>query len=83
MSIKLSKETEDRLVASIRRYFDVSMDDSIGDLQARMLLDFFVRELGPGIYNQAIADAQSAMQERIAELDVHCYEPEFEYWSKK
>lgn len=83
MSIKLDKDTEDRLVASIRRYFDANMDESIGDLPARMLLDFLVRELGPSIYNKAIADAQSTMQERIAELDVHCYEPEFAYWSKK
>ena len=83
MSIKLGKETEDRLVASIRRYFDANMDEGIGDLPARMLLDFCVRELGPSIYNHAIADAQSAMQERIAELDVNCYEPEFSYWSQK
>ncbi|WP_293776077.1 DUF2164 domain-containing protein [uncultured Oxalicibacterium sp.] len=83
MAIKLGKETEERLITSIRRYFDANMDEGIGDLRARMLLDFCLRELGPSIYNQAIADAQSAMQERIAELDVHCYEHEFSYWSKK
>jgi uncharacterized protein (DUF2164 family) len=83
MAIKLGKETEDRLVGSIQRYFDVNMDDGIGDLKARLLLDFCVRELGPCIYNQAVADAQSAMQDKIAELDVTCYQTEFAYWSKK
>jgi uncharacterized protein (DUF2164 family) len=39
--------------------------------------------LGPSIYNQAIADAQSAMQDKVAELDVTCYEAEFSYWNKK
>lgn len=83
MTIKLSAETEERLIASLRRYFDVNMDESIGDLKAKLLLDYCVRELGPCIYNQAIADAQSAMQDKVAELDVTCYEAEFGYWSKK
>ncbi|MBF8177886.1 DUF2164 domain-containing protein [Herminiimonas contaminans] len=83
MTIKLSAETEERLIASIRRYFDVNMDESIGDLKAKLLLDYCVRELGPCIYNQAIVDAQSAMQDKVAELDVTCYEAEFGYWSKK
>lgn len=83
MAITLNKETEERLIGSLQRYFDVNMDESIGDLKARLLLDFCLREVGPCIYNQAIADAQSAMQDRIAELDVSCHEAEFGYWSKK
>ncbi|MNR93276.1 hypothetical protein D3C72_243270 [compost metagenome] len=83
MAIKLSPETEERLIGSIKRYFDVNMDESIGDLKAKLLLDYCVRELGPCIYNQAIADAQSALQDKVAELDVTCYEAEFGYWSKK
>lgn len=83
MTIKLNRETEERLIASIQRYFDVNMDESLGDLKARLLLDFCVKELGPSIYNQAIIDAQSAMQDKVAELDVTCYEAEFGYWNKK
>ncbi len=83
MTIKLNPETEERLIASIQRYFDVNMDEGIGDLKAKLLLDFCVKELGPSIYNQAILDAQSAMQDKVAELDVTCYEAEFGYWSKK
>jgi uncharacterized protein (DUF2164 family) len=83
MTIKLSPEVEERLIGSIRRYFDVNMHESIGELKAKLLLDYCVRELGPCIYNQAIADAQAAMQDKVAELDVSCYEAEFGYWSKK
>ena len=61
----------------------MNMDESIGELKAKLLLDYCVRELGPCIYNQAIADAQAAMQDKVAELDVSCYEAEFGYWSKK
>ncbi len=83
MAIKLNPETEERLIASIQRYFDVNMDDGIGELKAKLLLDFCVKEMGPSIYNQAILDAQAAMQDKVAELDVSCYEAELSYWSKK
>ncbi|MBC7503275.1 MAG: DUF2164 family protein, partial [Herminiimonas sp.] len=42
MHIKLSKEIEDRLVASIQRYFSQNMDEEIGDLKTRLLLDFCI-----------------------------------------
>ena len=83
MTIKLTPETEERLISSLQHYFDVNMDDGIGDLKAKLLLDFCVKEMGPSIYNQAILDAQSAMQDKVAELDVSCYEAEFSYWGKK
>lgn len=80
MVIKLSKDVEKRLVASIKRYFAENMEDEIGDLKARLLLDYCLREIGPSIYNQAIADAQAHLQERVSELDSSCYRPEFGYW---
>jgi uncharacterized protein (DUF2164 family) len=55
---------------------------NIGDLKARLLLDFCLRELGPSVYNQAIADAQAHMQDKVAELDGSCHEVEFAYWKK-
>ncbi len=80
MAIKLSKEVEKRLVASIKRYFAENTEDEIGDLKAGLLLDYCLREIGPSIYNQAIADAQAHLQERVSELDSSCYRPEFGYW---
>ena len=82
MTIKLKKETEERLISSIKKYVEENMDEEIGDLKARMLLEFAVREIGPSIYNSAIADAQAHLQERVNELDGSCYEPEFGYWQR-
>jgi uncharacterized protein (DUF2164 family) len=82
MTIKLSKEVEDRLRGSIRRYFAENMDSQIGELAATLLLDFCVREIGPSIYNQAIVDAQEYIQERAADMDGFCHEDEFDYWKK-
>ena len=83
MAIELTKEAEDRLLASIKRYFDETLDQEIGDLKARLLLDFCLKEIGPNVYNRAIADAQAFLTDRVADLDGSCYEPEFGYWNKQ
>ncbi len=80
-AIKISDEAKKQALASIRRYFDDTMDEAIGDLKADLLLDFFLREIGPTIYNQAIADARGFFEERAADLDGICYQAEFPYWT--
>ena len=82
MAIKLSDETEQRLISSIKRYVSENTEEEIGDLKARMLLDFFLEELGPSVYNKAIADAQTHMHDRVGDLDGSCYQPEFSYWKR-
>lgn len=83
MAIKLKQETERRLLTSIQRYCAANMDEEVGELKAKLLLDFCLREIGPTIYNQAVLDAQAAMQDKIAEIETVCYETEFSYWQKK
>ncbi len=80
MAIKLPPETEKRLYASIKRFFAEKLEDEIGDLKARLVLDFCLREIGPPVYNQAIADAQAWMQGKVADLDGSRFEPELAYW---
>lgn len=82
MSIKLSNEAKQRSIASIKRFFNDTLEDEIGDLKASLVLDFCLKEIGPTIYNRAIRDAQTFMQDKVADLDGSCYEPEFGYWEK-
>lgn len=69
-------------VASIRQYFDVNLAEPIGEMPAGLLLDFFVEEIGPVIYNKAIADAQSRMLQRVDDLTGELFEDEFQYWAR-
>jgi uncharacterized protein (DUF2164 family) len=80
MAIELNKEAQTAIVASIQRYFTEHLETSIGNMQARSLLDYFLKEVGPSVYNQAITDAQQRMQARVLDLDVECYEKEFDFW---
>ncbi len=82
MAIVLDKQTEEYLLTSIRRFFAEDLEEDIGDLKARSVLDFFVREVGPSVYNQAVADAQTSMTVAVADLTGTRYEPEFNYWKR-
>lgn len=80
MPITLPSETTRRLQASIKRYVSENLDQEIGDLKAGLLLDYCLKEIGPPIYNAAIADAQKYFQGRVEDLEGVCHQPEFTYW---
>lgn len=82
MTIELSKHARDQAVASLQKYFEKHMDEPIGNVTASGLLGFFLSEIGPSIYNRAVADTQERMQARVAEIDMEVHEEEFSYWHK-
>jgi uncharacterized protein (DUF2164 family) len=82
MSIELSKEDRKEAIDSIERYFRENMEEKIGNIAASGLLSFILEEIGPSIYNKAVADVQERLQTRIAELDFEIHEEEFSYWRK-
>lgn len=82
MSIELSKDARQRAIESIQRYFEANMDEPIGNIAASALLGFLLEEIGPSIYNQAVADVQERLQQRVSELDLEVHEDEFGYWRK-
>ena len=83
MTIELSKEVRKQAVSSIERYFQENMEEKIGNIAAAALLNFFVDEIGPSIYNQAVAEVQERLATRIAEIDIEIHEDEFGYWQKQ
>jgi uncharacterized protein (DUF2164 family) len=82
MNVELSKQARAAAVASVQRYFEENMPEPIGNLPAGLLVDFFMEELGPVIYNQAIVDAQTRMHERVADLSGELFGVEFQYWPR-
>ncbi len=81
-AIELSKQARVDAIKSIQRYFEENMPEPIGELPAGLLLNFFLEEIGPVIYNSAIRDAQARMQQRVADLDGELYVDEYQYWPK-
>ncbi len=81
MSINLSDDARTQSISSIKRYFAEELELDIGELKADMFLEFVLKEIAPSVYNEAIADAQAYLRERLIDLDGVCSATEFGYWS--
>ncbi len=73
MEFKLSKERTKEITEKVQTYINNEFDESIGELKAGFLIEFFIKELGPEIYNQAINDAQSFIQDKLIDLESSLY----------
>ncbi len=82
MTIEIPKEARQQAIASIERYFRANMEEPIGNIAAGALLGFFLEEVGPLVYNKAVAEVQERLQSRISEVDLEVHEDEFQYWRK-
>jgi uncharacterized protein (DUF2164 family) len=82
MPIELSREARQEAVASIERWFLENRDEKVGNITAGALLGFILEEIGPAVYNKAVADVQERLLERVQELDIEVHEDEFQYWRK-
>lgn len=81
ITLELNKQQRADAIASLKRYFEENLEP-IGDLPAGLLLSFFLEEIGPVIYNQAINDAQARLTQRVADLNGELYADEFQYWPR-
>lgn len=80
MIITLADDARKQSIASIKRYFREEHDQDFGDLKAALILEFFLKEIAPTIYNGAIADAQTYVRDRLVDLEGVCSVPEFAFW---
>jgi uncharacterized protein (DUF2164 family) len=82
-SIELPREKRAEAIASLKKYFEEEIGEPIGDLRAGLLLDFFLEDIGPAIYNRGIADAQARLAARVADLEGELCADEFQYWQRE
>jgi len=82
MTIEIPNQVRTQAIASIQRYFQENMSEPIGHLPAGLLLNFFIEEIAPAVYNRAISDAQTRMQQRVSDLNGELFADEFQYWPR-
>ena len=82
MSIDIPREARQEAIASIERYFLEQRDEKIGNIAAGALLGYFLEEIAPLVYNQAVADVQERLLARVTEVDIDVHEEPFGYWRK-
>jgi uncharacterized protein (DUF2164 family) len=76
LRIRLSPERRSMLVDAIKRHFDAEFDEPLSDFRAEQLLDFFVAELGPPVYNQGVRDASSNIADKLIDIEGDVFEVE-------
>ncbi|MEZ5278120.1 MAG: DUF2164 domain-containing protein [Opitutaceae bacterium] len=74
MRIKLSDERKDVLLSQLVAFYRDEFDEDLSGFRAEQLLTFFVRKLGPQVYNQAIQDARAFMLLKLEDLDAEFHE---------
>lgn len=81
MPIDLPPGDRHEAVAALQRFAadhlgDV-IDEPLGNLDAGHLLDFFLAEIAPSVYNSALRDAQALLSARLTDLDIDLGKTEF------
>jgi len=64
------------LLRALKDYTTAEFDEPLSDFRAEGLLDFFIRELGPPVYNQGVRDAAAFVQSKLTDIDGEIYETE-------
>jgi uncharacterized protein (DUF2164 family) len=68
----VSKDARQAGRRSIERYFRENMDEPMGKVAAAGLFGFLLEEIGPSIYNKAVADLQERMQMHLSQPGLEC-----------
>jgi uncharacterized protein (DUF2164 family) len=80
--LELAPQPRAEAIASIRRYAEANFSEPLGELAAGLLLNYFLEEIGPAIYNKAVADAQERITLRLSDLTGELFADEFQYWPR-
>jgi len=71
--IELSREARQAAVAELRKVLAEELDIEVGGLQAEMVLDRLLLDLGPVIYNRALTDARAVIAAKAEDMDEALY----------
>ena len=76
MRIRLSEDRKRVVLNLLKAFYLEELDEELSSYQAERILEFFMKTLGPSVYNQAISDARAFMLGKLDDLDAEFYEPE-------
>lgn len=71
--VKMPQDQREAVLDHIQEYFELERGESIGRLAADNMLEFFMGELGPAVYNQALSDCRTLAVQRMQGLEEDMY----------
>ena len=64
----LSKEQKESMIDLLQGYFKDEQGEEIGNLQAMLLLYFFIENIAPDFYNLGVEDSHQYLTEKIDDI---------------
>lgn len=83
MAIALSPDETNETLHSLKKYCSSELDLEIGDLKAKLFLNYLLKEIAPLAYNQGVRDAESFFRNQLEDLSATCFEPALTYWQQQ
>ena len=71
--IELSREARQAAAAGLRKVLIEELEVEVGTVQAEMVLDRLVLDLGPVLYNRALTDARAVIAAKAEDMDEALY----------
>ena len=71
--IKLTEDRKNGLLRSFTAFYRAEFDEELSQFRAEQIYDFFIKALGPAVYNQAVQDTRAFMMEKLEDLDADFY----------
>lgn len=62
-------------IPAVQQFIEEELEIEIGELKARLLIEFFAKEIGPHAYNRGVDDAESYFRAKLEDLKGTCFEP--------
>ncbi len=66
--IIITNERREDMVDAIKIYFSEERGEEIGDLRAKLILDFIMEKMAPEFYNQGVSDSCQYMKNMIEDV---------------
>lgn len=64
----LSEMQKNEIIKLIMGYMDEELDIDMGNMQAMLMLDFILKEIGPHIYKAGVDDAARFIGDKLEDL---------------
>jgi uncharacterized protein (DUF2164 family) len=80
MAIELSPQESEEAIRSLKKYFLEESGETLGDLRAKLLLDYILKDIAPLAYNRGVQHGEEFFRKRLEDLPATCFEPPFTYW---
>lgn len=67
--VEFDNQEKEILVEKVKQYFELELNQEIGQFDAEFLIDFFSVNIGSYYYNRGLSDAQLAIRTKLDDIE--------------